>query len=125
MTEHKHDVDYPVDETPESPSAESEATTETAPPVKADDGPVRRALIRATLKPGEGAPPTPRQAPVFTSHQQPHGGGTGRNPSNNKRSFSNGGASKKKGHGSFQRQHDSAHGGSHPPSARRGKGRSR
>ena len=35
---------------------------------------VRRALIRATLKPQEGVPPTPRQAPVFTMHQQPRGG---------------------------------------------------
>ena len=41
---------------------------------------VRRALIRATLKPQEGVPPTPRQPPVFTMHQQPRGAaaGTGR-----------------------------------------------
>ena len=38
---------------------------------------VRRVLIRATLKPQEGVPPTPRQPPVFTMHQQPRGGASG------------------------------------------------
>ena len=35
-----------------------------------DEGSVRRPLIRATLKHPGGAPPPPRQAPVFTMHQQ-------------------------------------------------------
>lgn len=125
MTEHNHDADRPVGETLESPSAESETTTETAPPAKADDGPVRRALIRATLKPGDGVPPTPRQAPVFTSHQQTRGGGTGRGPSRNNRPFYDNDDSKRKGNGLLRRQNDSERGGSRPPSSRRGKGRSR
>ncbi len=38
-----------------------------------DEGPVRRSLIRATLKHPEGTPPSPRQPPVFTMHQQERG----------------------------------------------------
>ena len=46
-----------------------------------DDGPVRRPLIRATLKHPEGSPPPPREAPVFTMHEQPRGGpSSGRGP---------------------------------------------
>ena len=45
-----------------------------------DDGPVRRPLIRATLKHPEGTLP-PREAPVFTMHEQPRGGASsGRGP---------------------------------------------
>ena len=63
---------------PESESTEKNSTkvSEVSPP-KVEEGTVRRALIRATLKPQEGAPPPPRQAPVFTSHQnqqQPQSG---------------------------------------------------
>ena len=42
--------------------------------VARDEGPVRRSLIRATLKHPEGTPPPPREAPVFTMHEQPRGG---------------------------------------------------
>ncbi len=42
-----------------------------------DEGPVRRPLIRATLKHPNGAPPPPRQAPVFTMHQQEQNGAQG------------------------------------------------
>ena len=51
-----------------------------------DEGPVRRPLIRATLKHPEGTPPPPRQPPVFTMHQQERGGSPpGRGPNRNGR----------------------------------------
>ena len=61
-----------------------------APPTRpADDGPVRRPLIRATLQLPEGTPATPRQPPVFTMHErQPTGqtrGKPGRDVSGNGR----------------------------------------
>lgn len=60
------------------PAAEpSEEPAADAPPARRDDGPVRRALIRATLTPSAGVPPTPREPPVFTMHQQARGGGGG------------------------------------------------
>ena len=51
---------------PKSESTEKKSTkvSKVSPP-KVEEGTVRRALIRATLKPQEGAPPPPRQAPVF------------------------------------------------------------
>lgn len=42
----------------------------------ADDGPVRRPLIRATLQLPEGTPATPRQPPVFTMHERQQTGQT-------------------------------------------------
>ena len=42
----------------------------------ADDGPVRRPLIRATLQLPEGTPATPRQPPVFTMHERQSPGQT-------------------------------------------------
>ncbi|MCY3845090.1 MAG: hypothetical protein OXH69_16285 [Acidobacteria bacterium] len=53
--------------------APSDAPSAPATP-PADDGPVRRPLIRATLQLPEGTPATPRQPPVFTMHErQPSG----------------------------------------------------
>ena len=46
-------------------------------PKAAEEWPVRRALIRATLTLPEGALPTQRQPPVFTMHQQTRGGNGG------------------------------------------------
>ena len=75
MSEHDRpsEVDPAVD--PSDESAVADAAAE-----RGEGESVRRALIRATLKPQEGVPPTPRQPPVFTMHQQPRGGasGTGR-----------------------------------------------
>jgi hypothetical protein len=67
------------------PSADSQKDTSATGP---DSDPVRRALIRATLKPNNGNPVTSRTAPVFTMHEQPRGGnGTNRStkrfPNNN------------------------------------------
>ena len=63
-----------------------------------DDEPVRRPLIRATLKHPEGTP-TLRQAPVFTMHQQERGGSAaGRGQNRNGRFVSDSGhPNKKKG----------------------------
>lgn len=47
------------------------------PSEPAEEWPVRRALIRATLTLPEGAPAVQRQAPVFTMHQQTRGGNGG------------------------------------------------
>jgi hypothetical protein len=64
-----------------------------------DEGPVRRPLIRATLKHPEGTPPPPRQPPVFTMHQQERGGSPpGRGPNRNGRFVRDSGhPNKKKG----------------------------
>ncbi len=64
-----------------------------------DEGPVRRPLIRATLKHPEGTPPPPRQPPVFTMHQQERGGSSpGRGPNRNGRfARDSGHPNKKKG----------------------------
>ena len=50
-------------------------------PKAAEEWPVRRALIRATLTLPEGASPVQRQPPVFTMHQQTRAG-TGGNRAN-------------------------------------------
>ena len=126
MTERDQNVERPVDAAEESPvPADTDETaldaSEAAEAAGDDEGPVRRALIRATLKPGEGAPPTPRQAPVFTMHQQPRPGNSARGASRNNRPFRENGDSKKQGSG-FSRRRSNSRGGS---SARRGKGRSR
>ncbi len=62
--------DPPVESPEESIPVES-------PTEPTEEWPVRRALIRATLKLPEGAAPTPRQPPVFTMHQQTRGGNGG------------------------------------------------
>ena len=79
-----------------------------APPARpADDGPVRRPLIRATLQLPEGTPAAPRQPPVFTMHErQPAGqnrGKPGRDFSGNGRlREKDGNTVRKKGHRSGQ-----------------------
>ena len=72
MSEHDRpsEVDPAVD--PSAEPAVADAAAE-----RGDGDSVRRPLIRATLKPQEGVPPTPRQPPVFTMHQQPRGGAAG------------------------------------------------
>ena len=126
MTEHDQNAERPVDAAKESPvPADTDETavdvSDAAGAAADDEGPVRRALIRATLKPGEGAPPTPRQAPVFTMHQQTRAGNSARGTSRNNRPFRENGTSKKQASG-FSRQRSTNRGGS---SSRRGKGRSR
>ena len=60
------------------PEAPAEDLADSSDAVAEDQGPVRRALIRATLKHPEGTPSNPRPAPVFTMHEQPGGGSQGR-----------------------------------------------
>ena len=48
------------------------------------EGSVRRPLIRATLKHPDGAPPPPREPPVFTMHQQMDGDGRDASSANQK-----------------------------------------
>ena len=66
---------------PGRPDPPVESPEESIPPESpakpTDDWPVRRALIRATLKLPEGTAPAPRQPPVFTMHQQTRGGDGG------------------------------------------------
>ena len=95
------------------------------------EGSVRRALIRATLKHPDGAPP--REPPVFTMHQQTGGNtrdappqagrpGRGRQPGSfNERRHAGGAPGNSRSSGN-QAQPDA---GSKPRPARRGRGRSR
>ncbi len=66
----------------ESPEESIPAESPTEP---TEEWPVRRALIRATLTLPEGAPPTQRQPPVFTMHQQTRGGNGGNRANGNVR----------------------------------------
>lgn len=65
----------------EEQAASSVDDTETSVPETdgqpPEEGPVRRPLIRATLTLPEGTPPTPREPPVFTMHQQQARSGSG------------------------------------------------
>lgn len=84
MSEHDHAAHPPGE--PETASSDVSTDAPTAadePTPERDEGPVRRPLIRATLKPEEGAPPPPRQAPVFTMHEQTRSG-PGANRGNNR-----------------------------------------
>ena len=114
MTEHNPDDDGLVSDSGHAPETDGETATGPAAVEEREEGPVRRALIRATLKPGEGDPP-PREPPVFTLHQQPRAGG------HNGRGNRNG---NQKGSGFPHRQHHDR-GGQSRSSSRRGKGRSR
>jgi len=120
----------------ESTEKNSMKASEVSPP-QIEEGTVRRALIRATLKPQGGAPPPPRQAPVFTSHQQqsPQQTGNGFNRGNTSKPRNNRQASGKN-HSKKTRSSRSARynerGGqprvnstSRSTSSNRGKGRSR
>ena len=116
--------------------------------VERDEGPVRRPLIRATLKHPEGTPPPPREAPVFTMHEQPRGGsssGRGANrggrstrdsghPNKKKNARERSGQQTRKGNSSGGKKHsfrsdrtgqNGAHAGQRSSSSRRDKGRSR
>jgi hypothetical protein len=74
-----------------------------------DEGPVRRPLIRATLRHPGGAPPPPRQPPVFTMHQQERSGSQGGRGQNQNGRFVRDSGHPNKKKGSRDR---SAHGGS-------------
>ena len=69
-----------------------------------DEGPVRRPLIRATLQHPEGTPPPPRQAPVFTMHQQERGGASAGRGQNRNGRFTRDSAQPNKKKGSRDRQ---------------------
>ncbi len=101
------------------------------------EGSVRRPLIRATLKHPDGAPPPPREPPLFTMHQQTGGNGQGApqagrkqgrerggqpRPSNDRRHA--GGASGN-GRSSGNQAQSDGRSGSRSRSSRRGRGRSR
>lgn len=72
MSERDHLNEAEVEVDPALGPADESAEAE-----RRDRDHVRRPLIRATLKPHEGVPPTPRQPPVFTMHQQQPRGGPG------------------------------------------------
>ena len=125
-------LDPPVESPEESIPAEQSSEP-------AEEWPVRRALIRATLKLPEGAPAVQRQPPVFTMHQQTRGGndGNGNRANGNVRSsrsaWDNGQPNKpndKNNSSRSPRRNDRGgqiRGGSasRPASSRRGRGRSR
>ena len=135
MIKYNNAVDRPDEAEPESPkSVSGNGTDPTAD--SSDTEPVRRALIRATLKPNEGAPPVPRPAPVFTMHEQPQGGKGasrgGRRPTNSQSQRDNGHPNRKKiKTRSRQGQHIDRNGqtnsgrSSRSVSSRRGKSRQR
>lgn len=114
---------------PNSPDeADSVEPTESETPEVTEDkdeGPVRRPLIRATLKHPEGTPPPPRQAPVFTMHQQERGGSpAGRGQNRNGRFVRDSGHSNKK-KGSRDRPGQGAQDASSKGNSSGGKNRSR
>ena len=84
-----------------------------------DEGPVRRPLIRATLKHPNGAPPPPRQAPVFTMHQQEQSGSQGGRGQNRNGRFVRDSSHSNKKKGARDR---SGHGGSQHASKGNGTG---
>lgn len=108
MSEHNRAIDPPEERGPVVPTdVESAGAPDGVPEgapddaanveVERDEGPVRRPLIRATLKHSEGTPPPPREAPVFTMHEQPRGGSSpGRGPSRGGRPARDGHSNKKK-----------------------------
>ena len=74
MSEHNRATGDPEDPESAAPATDVDTTADcTSAPAERDDGPVRRPLIRATLKHPEGTPPPPRQPPVFTMHQNQPG----------------------------------------------------
>ena len=110
---------------PGEPEAAAQDTPVTAEdgnpdaPAERDEGPVRRPLIRATLKPPEGTPPPAQQAPVFTMHEPRGGSGQSRGnsrPRNSRPGRDNGHPNKTNGKSRSR---------SRSGSSRRGKGRSR
>lgn len=92
------DVESSEGEVSEDISEESEDRAEK------DEGPVRRPLIRATLQHPEGTPPPPRQAPVFTMHQQERGGASAGRGQNRNGRFTRDSAQPNKKKGSRDRQ---------------------
>lgn len=121
------------------PAVESpeESTAAEQQPDPAEEWPVRRALIRATLTPQEGAPPAQREPPVFTMHQQTRGGGGGNrangNVRNSRSAWDNGHPNRVNEKGNSPRSSRRNDRGGQPrsgspsrsASSRRGRGRSR
>ena len=121
------------------PAVESpeESTAAEQQPDPAEEWPVRRALIRATLTPQDGAPPAQREPPVFTMHQQTRGGAGGNRANGNVRSsrpaWDNGNTNRGNEKGNSSRASRRNDRGGQPrngsqsrsASSRRGRGRSR
>lgn len=121
------------------PAVESPEESLPAAPVPeaAEEWPVRRALIRATLKLPEGAQAVQRQPPVFTMHQQPRDDGGGNqangNLRNSRSAWGNGQPNKQNGkkkssRSSRRNDRDGQFRNGSPSrsaSSRRGRGRSR
>ena len=120
----------------ESPEESKPADEQSEP---AEEWPVRRALIRATLTPPDGAPTVQREPPVFTMHQQTRGGPGGQRTNGNTRdsrsAWDNGQPNRPNGKGNGNSSRSSRRndrGGqfrngspSRQASSRRGRGRSR
>lgn len=121
------------------PAVESpeESTAAEQQPDPAEEWPVRRALIRATLTPQEGAPPAQREPPVFTMHQQTRGNSGGNrangNVRNSRSAWDNGHPNRVNEKGNSSRSSRRNDRGGQPrsgspsrsASSRRGRGRSR
>ena len=92
MSEQNRATGDPADPESAAPAADVETTADaSSAPAERDEGPVRRPLIRATLKHPEGTPPPPRQPPVFTMHQNQPGPQPPRGQNRSGRSFRSGG----------------------------------
>lgn len=86
MSEQNPVIQPPEEADPVEP-ADNKSSELSEIPEDRDEGPVRRPLIRATLKHPEGTPPPQREPPVFTMHQQGRDGSPpGRGPNRNGRS---------------------------------------
>lgn len=121
------------------PAVESpeESTVAEQQPDPAEEWPVRRALIRATLTPQDGAPPAQREPPVFTMHQQTRGNSGGNrangNVRNSRSAWDNGHPNRVNEKGNSSRSSRRNDRGGQPrsgspsrsASSRRGRGRSR
>ena len=140
MSEHNRATGDPEDPESAAPATDVDTTADgTSAPAGRDDGPVRRPLIRATLKHPEGTPP-PRQPPVFTMHQNQPGSQAPRGQNRNGRPVRSGGhpnnqKSSRPGQNASSRGNGGGNKGSGRPdrgqrsgnrsSSRRNKGRSR
>ena len=133
VSEHDPAAHRPGELDPAAEPSEEPAADADAPPARRDDGPVRRSLIRATLPPAAGVPPTPREPPVFTMHQQPRGGaGAGRGNFRSRPDRANGYSGQVNGNKAPRPGQRNERSGQHrfgstsrPASSRRGRGRSR
>ncbi len=96
MSEHNRATGDQEDPESAAQAADADPTADgSSVPERRDDGPIRRPLIRATLKHPEGTLP-PRQPPVFTMHQNQPGSTPSRGQNRNGRPVRQGGHPNKK-----------------------------